>query len=128
MSGLILAQRLILSVGKLDLPFGFGRNTIAGCWTVSPRAHRLEHMAIAGQTGTLQDERAVDTAVGTDDEAHFDPLALVRSSEKGSRCGQGLWRLNLLASRARSKVRHGNKLSGANHMPGNLGFALFERR
>jgi hypothetical protein len=70
----ILAQAsATLTPGKLDLPFGFSRYSVAGCRTVSPGAHRLQYVAIAHWPATPQYERAMHTSVRADDEADLSP-------------------------------------------------------
>src|ERR1700733_995133 len=74
-AAVILAQPLSrgLSVGKLDLAFRLCGHTVARGRTISPGAHRLQNMAIAGEPRTLKNQRAVDAPIGSDDEADFYP-------------------------------------------------------
>ena len=116
-----------LPAGKLDLAFGFSGDAVARCRTISPPADGLDNMAVPGQTFALQDERTVDAAIGPNDEAHPDSLALAERSEERIRCGQGLWRLNILTRRGCADMRHGDKLSRTSQSSRSVAFMLFER-
>ena len=44
----------VLSAGEFDFAFGFGGHPVAGCGTISPRAHSLQDTTVAGDPGALQ--------------------------------------------------------------------------
>ena len=77
----------LLAMGKLDLAFSFGRNAVAGRRAISPVAHGLQDIAIAGRTGALKDQRAVYAAVRADDEADFDFRTHTWRNKQGIRRG-----------------------------------------
>lgn len=77
-SGVILAQRVALPAGKLDLAFGLGGYAIAGCGTVFPHAHGLQNVAVTSDACALKNERAVNAAIGTNNEADLHSLAAGR--------------------------------------------------
>ena len=127
-AGAILAQllRQVLSAGKLDLAFRLRRHTIARCRTISPHAHGLQDMAVAGEAPALKNERAVNAPIGSNNEADFYCLAACRGSVKRIRSGQGLGWLNICAGRPRADVGHIDELGVAGQGPCNLAFALLE--
>jgi len=92
-----------LTPGKLDLPFGFSRYSVAGCRTVSPGAHRLQYVAIAHWPATPQYERAMNTSVRADDEADFH---LDRRNHQRIGSGKSLGRLGIFATCPSAHVRH----------------------
>lgn len=115
----------LLAVGKLDLPFGFRRHAIASRRAVSPRAHRLQNSAVAGQAGTLQNQRAVHTSVGADDKADSDLLSAGERRKNGIGCGECLRRTNVFALRP-SHMWNIDKLLGTRKSAQDFRFALLE--
>jgi len=105
----------VLPAGKLDLALGLCRNAVAGGRTISPGADNLENVAIAGCACALQNERAVDPAIGANDETHFDLAVASGGTEQRIRSGQRLRRLNVFARPWRAHVRHTGEFGVARH-------------
>jgi hypothetical protein len=124
-AAVILAQRLrgVLSAGKLDFAFGLGRHSVAGCGTISPRAHGLQNMTITRDSRALQNERSVNAPVDSDDEADFYSTAVGCRGEKWIRRGEGLGRANILAGRLQSDVWQIDELGGAGQRFRDLAFS-----
>lgn len=61
----------MLTAGKLDLSFGFGRHTIAGCGSVPPAANRLQDIPVSRGTSALKNDGTMHAAIRADDEAYL---------------------------------------------------------
>lgn len=70
-------------------------------------------MAVAGKPRALQNERAVNPPVDSDDEADFYAPAVGCLGEKRVRRSQGLWRANIFASRPQAEMGHIDELGSA---------------
>jgi hypothetical protein len=91
---------IFLSARKFDFAFGFGGDAVAGCGAISPGAHGLQDVTVAGESRAFQNERAVHVTIGSNNEADFHFLAVGRRRKKRIGRGQGLGRLNVFAGRA----------------------------
>jgi hypothetical protein len=104
---------IFLSAGEFDLAFDLGGDAIAGCGTIPPRAHGLQDVTVAGESGALKNQWAVDAPVGANDEtdSYFPPV--LRCGEQRIGRGQSLGRLNLFARWPRTDVRDVDELRGS---------------
>ncbi len=110
---LALAPPPLLSAGKLDLPLDFGGHAIASRRAISPAAHDLQHIPIPGQSRAFQNQRAVHTAIGSDNEADLHSTPIRRRCEHRIGGRQCFRRLYVLANGARADVRHADELRGS---------------
>ena len=111
-STLILEQGGRLATGKLNLVFNLRGDAVAGRRSKSPQSNRVQNTAIARRASALQDQRAVHTSIGPDDEANFHPAVISLRHNKRIGRGQGFWRLHIFTARRCAGVRHAVELGG----------------
>src|SRR5690242_17931360 len=63
---------LTLPAGKLHLCLCVGGNPVATRGTITPEPNRVEDIAVLARPGTLQDQRTMHAAVGSNNEADAD--------------------------------------------------------
>ena len=81
-------------------------DTVAHGGAIPPAAHGFEDRLIFRGSGTLENEWAMHTAVGSNDEAHLHFDGRITAAQHGIRRSESLGRMGLLTAGAHRGVRH----------------------